>query len=227
MSDQHKMSMSQSYKAFIFDLDGVIVDTARYHFLSWRQLATQMNFEIPDSLDEDLKGLGRMESLDKVLAFYSGSVTDEEKTELARRKNDMYLDNISHISPGDTLPGVEEFIRTARERGIKTSLGSGSKNAKAIIARLGIEDLFDAMCDGTDISRSKPDPQIFQCACAALGVEPSDAVVFEDATSGIEAAKRCGTATVGVGDESILGDADTNIPGFEGISVDSILESLS
>ena len=124
--------MQQPIKAFIFDLDGVIVDTAIYHFQSWKQLAAMRNFQIPESLHEDLKGLGRMESLEKVLVYYDGEVSDVEKVELARIKNDMYLENISHISEGDTLPGVGAFLSRAKELGLKLAIGSGSKNARPI-----------------------------------------------------------------------------------------------
>ena len=219
--------MTTHYEAFIFDLDGVIVDTAKYHFLSWRTLAGMLGFEIPDSLNEDLKGLGRMESLDMVLKFSPVEVADDEKTQLAAKKNDIYLDNISHISPGDTLPGVIPFLTKARELGIKIALGSGSRNAGAIIQRLEIQGLFDAICDGNDITMSKPDPEIFDCACKALGVSPANAIVFEDATSGIQAAQSCGTATVGVGSRENLPDADYVIPGFVNVTVESILEAVS
>lgn len=219
--------MSRTIQAFIFDLDGVIVDTARYHFESWKQLAHELGFEIPDSLNEELKGLGRMESLDKVLAYGNGQVSDDKKEEYAARKNNIYLDNISHIAPGDTLPGVLEFLADTRRHGIRIALGSGSKNAGSIIERLQLTDTFDAVCDGNDISRSKPDPEIFQCACRALNVSPEHAIVFEDAAAGIEAAKHCGTVTVGIGDPENLENADHVIPGFTGISVRDILASIS
>jgi beta-phosphoglucomutase len=218
--------MQQHIKAFIFDLDGVIVDTAIYHFDSWKQLAARYDFDIPESLHEDLKGLGRMESLDKVLAYRDGEVSHEEKIELARIKNEMYLDNISHISDGDTLPGVGDFLKKAKNAGLKLAIGSGSKNARPILERLGIMAMFDAICDGTNISRSKPDPEIFQCACRALGVEPGDAVVFEDATSGIEAAKSCGTLTVGIGDPEVLNEADIVMPSLNEVEPEDILKQL-
>ena len=218
--------MNKQFKAFVFDLDGVIVDTAKYHFLSWRELAKELGFEIPDSLNEDLKGLGRMESLEKVLKYHSGNPTDQDLVDWAHRKNEIYLDNISHIGPGDSLPGVIEFLQDCRDSGLKTALGSGSKNARAILVRLELTHMFSAVCDGNDISRSKPDPEIFQCACAAIEMDPADVVVFEDATSGLEAARRCGTATVGVGDPDVLGAADHVIPGFTNTTVNAILDAL-
>lgn len=218
--------MEHQIKAFIFDLDGVIVDTAVYHFQSWKQLAAQHNFQIPESLHEDLKGLGRMESLEKVLVYYDNEPSQAQKVEMARVKNDMYLDNISHISEGDTLPGVGAFLRKAKASGLKLAIGSGSKNARPILERLGITDMFDAICDGTNITRSKPDPEIFQCACRSLGVDPEHAVVFEDATSGIEAARECGTFTVGIGSADILGEADLVMPSLNNVEPEDILTKL-
>lgn len=218
--------MDHHIKAFIFDLDGVIVDTAVYHFQSWKQLAAQYNFKIPESLHEDLKGLGRMESLEKVLVYSESEPSHDEKVKMARIKNDMYLDNISHISEGDTLPGVGAFLRKAKAAGLKLAIGSGSKNARPILERLGITDMFDAICDGTNISRSKPDPEIFQCACKSLGVDPKYAVVFEDATSGLEAAKGCGTFTVGIGRAEILGEADLVMPSLNNVEPEDILTKL-
>jgi beta-phosphoglucomutase len=219
--------MKHQIQAFIFDLDGVIVDTAIYHFQSWKQLAARHHFEIPDSLAEDLKGLGRMESLDKVLVYRDAETSSEEKIEMARDKNDMYLENISHISHGDTLPGVDTFLSQAKADGLKLAIGSGSKNARPILERLGITDMFDAICDGTNISRSKPDPEIFQCACKSLKVDPQNAVVFEDATSGIQAARSCGTLTVGIGDPGILGDAHIVMPSLNNVSPADILKQLA
>jgi len=218
--------MQQKIEAFIFDLDGVIVDTAVYHFDSWKQLAALHNFEIPESLHEDLKGLGRMESLDKVLVYKNGDTSQKEMVELARVKNDMYLDNISHISEGDTLPGVIEFLQKAKSAGLKLAVGSGSKNARPILKRLGITGMFDAICDGTDITMSKPDPEIFQCACKAVSVEPSRAIVFEDATSGVEAAKACGTYTVGLGDPEILNKADIVLDSLIDVEPNDVIKQL-
>lgn len=219
--------MNSTIRGFIFDLDGVIVDTAHHHFLSWRALADQLGFEIPDELDHDLKGLGRMESLEKVLAFRSEPTPESEWAELAVRKNKMYLEQISHLSQGDTLPGVMEFIQSARELGIALAIGSGSKNARPILTTLGISNQFNSVCDGTDIKNSKPDPEVFQCACSKLGLSPSQAVVFEDAESGVEAARRCGTAVVGLGDKNRLGTADLVLDSLDGVSATDILEKLA
>jgi beta-phosphoglucomutase len=218
--------MNTSIRGFIFDLDGVIVDTAHHHFLSWRLLAGQMGFEIPDSLDHDLKGLGRMESLEKVLAFRDVDTPKEEWADLAARKNTMYLEEISHLSAGDTLPGVIEFLESARQLGLALAIGSGSKNARPILTTLGISDRFNAICDGTDITRSKPDPEVFQCACTKLGLSPNEAVIFEDARSGVEAAKNLGAYVVGIGHADQLGDADVILPSLTGINATDILKKL-
>ena len=218
--------MRNSITAFIFDLDGVIVDTARFHFASWRSLATDLGFEIPDSLDEELKGLGRMESLEVILKYHP-SPQNLDRVALAARKNEMYLENISHLSSGDTLPGVIPFLEAAKERGLRLAIGSGSKNARPILARLGIADMFEAICDGTDISRSKPDPEVFQCAAASLGKQPDECVVFEDAASGIQAAKSAGAYVIGVGKPEMLTEADHVIPALGETNPDDILSKLS
>jgi len=218
--------MGDKIKALIFDLDGVIVDTARFHFTSWKVLARDLGFEIPDSLDEELKGLGRIESLQKVLRYRTTDTPEEEWPDLARRKNDLYLSYISHLSAGDTLPGVIEFLTDAQARGMLLAIGSGSKNARPILARLGITDMFNSICDGTDTVRSKPDPQVFQCACNALGVSPSEAIVFEDAVSGIEAALSCGTRVVGIGEPGVLQRAELVLPSLENIKIEDIILKL-
>jgi len=218
--------MLNKITALIFDLDGVIVDTARFHFASWRLLAGELGFEIPSSLNEELKGLGRIESLQKVLKYRTVETPETELPELANRKNDLYLSNITHLSAGDTLPGVIEFLEDARGQGMLLAIGSGSKNARPILTRLGITEMFNFICDGTDTERSKPDPEVFQCACRGLGVSPENAIVFEDAVSGIEAALSCGTRAVGIGESDVLTEAELVLPSLEGIRIKEILQKL-
>jgi beta-phosphoglucomutase len=218
--------MENKIKALIFDLDGVIVDTTQFHFNSWVALAKEMGFEIPQSLDEELKGLGRIESLQKVLEHRDTDTPRADWPRLAARKNELYLSNISHLSAGDTLPGLIEFLKDARAHGMLLAIGSGSKNARPILARLEITDMFNIICDGTDTGRSKPDPEVFQCACRELGVSPGEAIVFEDAVSGIEAALSCGTRVVGIGESSVLNRADLVLPSLEHIKVEDILQKL-
>ena len=218
--------MGNKIKALIFDLDGVIVDTARFHFTSWLVLAEEMGFDIPQSLDEDLKGLGRIESLQKVLAYRDTETPEAEWPELAKRKNDLYLGAISHLSAGDTLPGVIEFLTDARKQGMLLAVGSGSKNARPILTRLGITDMFNFICDGTDTQRSKPDPEVFQCACRGLGVAPDEAIVFEDAVSGVDAALSCGTRVVGIGEPDVLNKAELVLPSLEHKTILEIIYNL-
>ena len=142
-------------------------------------------------------------------------------------KNDIYLDKIRHVQSGDTLPGVRNFLDEAMERGIALAVGSGSKNARPILERLGITDLFQAICDGTDISRSKPDPEVFQCAMGKLNVPGQNTVVFEDAASGIEAARAAGTHTVGIGNTTNLGAADVVYDAFTSFNVSDILNQFA
>jgi len=214
-------------KAFIFDLDGVIVDTARFHYYSWVELTQELGFEIPASLAEDVKGLGRMESLELVLKHSPIDYDDEQKKELAAKKNAIYLNLISHIGAGDTLPGVDQFLDTARKGDLMLAVGSGSKNARPILHRLGITDKFNEICDGTDTKRSKPDPEVFQCAMSKLRVEPSETVVFEDAVSGVQAAKTSGAFCVGIGDPEVLGKADVVYSSFDDFTVNDILNQFS
>ncbi len=213
-------------RALIFDLDGVIVDTTRFHFASWVKLAQELGFEIPASLDEELKGLGRLESLQKVLNYRAEITPQEDWQAMASRKNDLYLANISHLSYGDALPGVIEFLEDARANGMLLAIGSGSKNARSILSRLGITGMFNYICDGTDTKRSKPDPEVFQCACSGIGVSPGEAIVFEDAVSGVEAALRCGTRVVGIGKADILTKAELVLTSLEHTNIKEIIQKL-
>ena len=213
-------------RAFVFDLDGVIVDTAIYHFRSWRALAQQLSFDIPDALNHDLKGLGRMESLALVLEHAPADADLPGNAELAALKNDMYQVSIADLNPDSILPGVQAFLTSAKELGIRLALGSGSKNARMILDRIGLTPMFDAICDGTDITRSKPDPQVFECACLKLGIDPRDVIIFEDAVSGIQAARTCGAIPIGIGDPAILIEAEIVLDGFDQITPRLILEQL-
>ena len=220
--------MEHSIKAFIFDLDGVIVDTARFHFESWQSIAkSDLGIELPAEFNEKLKGLGRMESLEQVLEFADIELDAEEKSRLTEKKNTLYLEGIDHLSEGDALPGVISFLKASKDLGLLIAIGSGSKNARPILKRLGITEMFDAICDGTDITRSKPDPEVFQCGCKKLNVDPGDAVVFEDAISGIEAALACGTKAIGVGEADVLDNAEIVISGLDGQTPSDILKQLS
>jgi len=204
-------------KACIFDLDGVVVDTAKYHFIAWRELAKEMGFEFTLEDNERLKGVSRMTSLEILLEIGNITLSDDEKLKLAEKKNEEYLEYIYKMSPEEILPGVKNFIVTLRNKGIKIALGSASKNAKLILDRLGITELFDALVDGNMVSNAKPDPQVFTLGAELLGVENETCIVFEDAVAGLEAAHNANMKCVGVGDKDTLSEADWNIEGFENI----------
>lgn len=214
-------------KAFLFDLDGVIVDTAIYHYQAWRRLANELGFDISEEFNEQLKGVSRMESLDLILAHGGLTLPEEKKVELATQKNQWYLELVSRMTSDDILPGVPAFFSQVRLAGLKTALGSVSKNASLILERIGMLDAFDAIIDGTKISKGKPDPEVFTKGAAELGLSPSDCVVFEDAVAGIEAGKRGGMFVVGLGQPAVLTQADLVAPSLEALTVDEVLEKSS
>ena len=210
-------------QAYLFDLDGVIVDTARFHYLAWKRLANQLGFEFSESQNEALKGISRMDSLEIVLKAGHVTLSPEEKLKYASEKNTWYLELCSRMTPGDILPGVLSFIQEAKRDGILIGLGSASKNAGTILKSLEITGYFDTIVDGNRIRNSKPDPEVFLTGAADLGVKAENCIVFEDAAAGIEAARRAGMKAVGVGDPAILHEADFIIPGFEGISPGNLM----
>jgi beta-phosphoglucomutase len=201
-------------KGAIFDLDGVIVDTAKYHYLAWKRLASELGFDFSESHNEALKGVSRMRSLEILLEV--GGIKADEKTrrELAEKKNNWYVDLISRMEANEVLPGARGFLAFVRSLGIKTALGSASRNAPLILDRLELSDFFDVIVDGNSVSKAKPDPEVFLKCAQGLGLEPSDCIVFEDAVAGIEAAKNAGMAVIGIGDPNTLGDADYVVPGL-------------
>ncbi|MCD8540845.1 MAG: beta-phosphoglucomutase [Leadbetterella sp.] len=200
--------------AFLFDLDGVLVDTAVFHFQAWRRLTKELGFDIDGEFNETLKGISRMDSLERILEHGKISLSHEEKEAYARRKNDWYLELVNGMTPADVLPGVEDFLKAAKALGIKTALGSASKNAQVILEKTGILPYFDAIIDGNHVSRSKPDPEVFLKGAEALQVPNGECVVFEDAFAGIQAAKAADMYAVGIGVPEVLHNADTVIPGF-------------
>lgn len=209
-------------KACIFDLDGVIVDTAKYHYLAWKALADNLGFFFSVQDNERLKGVSRMASLEILLQIGGILASDIEKERMAAEKNERYLEYIVRMTPEEVLPGVKDFLSALRTAGIKIALGSASKNAGLILRQTGIAELFDAVADGTKVDRAKPDPEVFLKAAVFLGVEPKECVVFEDAVAGVEAAHRGGMKCIGVGDPAILTEADAVIPGFAGMTVDRV-----
>jgi len=206
--------MIREMRAAIFDLDGVIVDTAKYHYLAWKRLANELGFDFTEADNERLKGVSRVRSLEILLEIGGLNLDDVTKTQIATQKNNWYLDCISHMDSSEILPGVIEYVESIRAKGVKTAIGSASKNTPLILERLGITSLFDAIVDGNKVIKAKPDPEVFLRAAEELNVPPAECVVFEDAEAGIEAALRAGMKTVGVGKPSNLKKAETIIPGL-------------
>ena len=190
-------------KACIFDLDGVIVDTAHYHFLAWRRLAKELGVDLTESDNEKLKGVSRMQSLQTILDMGKIDIGKEKKESLADRKNEWFCEYIDAMKPEEIFPGVKQLITGMRKKGIKIALASSSKNAPRVIELLGVGDLFDVLVDGGMIIDTKPDPEIFLLAAQKLNISPKDCVVFEDAEAGVEAALRAGMKCVGVGSENL------------------------
>ncbi len=201
-------------KACIFDLDGVIVDTAKYHYLAWKRLANELGFDLTVEQNEQLKGISRMASLDILLGIGNKIFDDEEKQELASRKNAWYREYILQMKPDEIFPGVIEFLNQVKDMGMKTAIGSASKNAMTILEQLGIKEYFESIIDGNKAKKAKPDPEVFVKASVELGVPPQNCVVFEDAKAGVEAAKNGGMYCVGVGSPVILGQADIVVAGL-------------
>lgn len=204
--------------AALFDLDGVLVDTARYHYLAWKELAEGLGFTFTEAHNERLKGVSRMASLEILLEVggLSGRFSSAEKDEMAARKNQRYVDLISSMDPSEILPGVLELLQELRSRGVKTALGSASKNAPSILTRVGLEPWFDAVVDGNAVAKAKPDPEVFLLGARRLGIAPRDCVVFEDAEAGLQAAKAGGMTALGLGRRQDLPSADEVFPNLVG-----------
>ena len=214
-------------KACIFDLDGVIVDTAKYHFLTWKKLADQLGVNFTYADNERLKGVSRMESLETILK--SGNITlgEQEKEELAAKKNNWFVEYLDNMSANETLPGVVSFLDDLDNNHIRKAIGSASKNAVLALRKIGLEDRFDLIIDGTMVSRAKPDPEVFLKAATGLGLAPGQCLVFEDAHAGIQAAHNGKMKCVGVGNPDILGEADVVIDSFSNINWKTILKLLN
>jgi len=206
-------------KACIFDLDGVIVDTAKYHFMAWRRLAKELGFEFTLADNEALKGVSRMASLEILLRVGGLAPGEKEKEEMAARKNRWYVEFITGMTPEEILPGSIRLLKQLRKEGILTAIGSASKNARTILDGIKITDMFDAIVDGNKIHTAKPDPEVFVRGARELNTDPSCCIVFEDAQAGIEAAIAGGMKCVGVGDPKLLGKANLVIPDLRKISV--------
>lgn len=214
-------------KACLFDLDGVLVDTAKYHYIAWKELAESLGFPFTERDNERLKGVSRVASLNILLEIGGLTLADEEKTQLAERKNNRYVEYIAKMDSSEILPGALDFLKECREQGIKVALGSASKNAMTILNNTGLTPYFDAIIDGTHTSAAKPDPEVFLLGAQALEVLPEHCVVFEDAEAGIEAATRAGMFSVGIGSPETLSAANIVVPSLQQLSVSSLRESFS
>jgi beta-phosphoglucomutase len=209
-------------EACIFDLDGVIVDTAKYHFIAWRALAEELGFEFTQEDNERLKGVSRMKSLDILLEIGGLQFQEEQKLAMAEKKNSLYVSYIEKMTPEEILLGVPEFLHELRKEGIKIALGSASKNSPMILDRIRLSGMFDVVVDGNSITEAKPNPEVFLKGAERLGVSPENCVVFEDAIAGIEAARNANMFCVGIGEPETLGMADLVIPGFEGFTYEKL-----
>jgi beta-phosphoglucomutase len=209
-------------KACIFDLDGVIVDTAKYHFLAWKRLTDQLGISFTHEDNERLKGVSRMASLDIILELGGRSFSEKQKIEYATLKNDWYVEFITTMTPEEILPGTVKFITELRKAKIKTAIGSASKNTPMILERTGIKNLFDAVADGNNVKNAKPDPEVFQTAAKLLSVKDEDCVVFEDAVAGIQAALNAGMKSIGIGSEKILWKAHMVITGLSEMNLEKL-----
>ncbi|MBD1394413.1 beta-phosphoglucomutase [Mucilaginibacter glaciei] len=215
----------KNIQACIFDLDGVIVDTAVYHYKAWKRLANGMGFDFTEQQNEQLKGVSRMASLDLILGW--GNITnktDDEKEQLATQKNEWYTDMINTMTPAEILPGAREFVLSCRDAGLKTAIGSASKNTPTILTRLELLPLFDAVIDGNSVSKPKPDPEVFTKGAEALQVAAANCVVFEDAIAGIEAAIAGGMKAVGIGSPDTLKQANLVVSGLDKMTLEMLEE---
>ncbi|WP_034334867.1 beta-phosphoglucomutase [Deinococcus misasensis] len=211
-------------EAVIFDLDGVITDTAHYHFLAWKHLAEQIGVPFDEVFNEKLKGVDRMGSLNLILAQGDLSFSEEEKVALATQKNMHYQELIAGMTPADLLPGAVQALDSVRAAGLKVGLASVSRNAFTVLESLGITDKFDYIVDASTIQRGKPDPEIFLKAAHELGVAPEHCLGIEDAVAGVASIKAAGMYAVGVGDPEVLSQADQVIPDLTAFNIQAFLQ---
>lgn len=212
------------FKAAIFDLDGVLVDSAKAHFAAWQRLAHDLGIEFTSHDNEALKGLDRMASLRTILALGSQNLADDELAALAERKNLDYLDFVNQMSAADQLPGAETLVRSAKARGLSCAVASASRNAPVLLERVGLLSLFDHVADAGSVARGKPAPDIFLNCSTALGVAPAECLAFEDAAAGIAAIRAAGMFAVGIGDPQILKDARITFRDTSAVDLEALLD---
>ncbi|MFL9845370.1 beta-phosphoglucomutase [Flavobacterium rhizosphaerae] len=201
-------------KAFIFDLDGVIVDTAKYHYLAWQKIANRLGIYFTHEHNELLKGVSRVQSLEIILGLGKVEASQEDKDTWLVEKNEDYLNYITNMEADEILDGVLPVLEWLKESNQPIALGSASKNARPILEKVGIMDYFDAIVDGNDVTNAKPDPEVFLIAAQKLGKTAQDSIVFEDSVAGIQAANIAGMVSIGIGDKSVLNEAQFNFKNF-------------
>jgi beta-phosphoglucomutase len=215
--------MTSKIEGIIFDLDGVLTDTSRFHYIAWKRIADELGIYFDEKINERLKGVDRLTSFEIILERSIRPFTSEEKEKFADQKNNHYLELIKNISPLDLYPGVTELLEQIKAKGIKLALGSASKNALAIIKKLEIEIYFDAVVDANKIIKGKPDPEIFITAADLLGLRSGRCAVLEDSAAGVLAARSAGMLAVGIGDKSILNNADLIYPNIKDVVLEDII----
>lgn len=212
-------------RAVIFDLDGVLTDTAEFHYLAWKRLADEEGIPFSRELNERMRGLSRRDSLRVLLG--GREVSEEQAQALMERKNRYYQELLKGLTPAHILPGVIPLLQTLRERGIRIAVASASRNARIVLERLGLEAWIDVLVDGNMVERPKPAPDLFLEAARRLKVSPSECVVVEDAAAGIAAARAAGMRSIGIGPPERVGDADIILPDLSGVSWPELEEQLS
>ncbi len=221
-----ELKLDGSY-AFIFDLDGVLVDTSKHHYLAWKELAKKFDFDLTESLNEQLKGVSRAESLELILNEVGVNLPAKEKLDLTNKKNEIYLSSLSELNETDLLTGVKEFLLEALGRKIPMAVGSASKNARHILSKVGILSYFSEIVDGNMVTNGKPDPEVFLLAARELNHPANFCVVFEDSIKGIEAGHRAQMKVVGIGLSKQLKEADLVYNGFQNLKVDEIINRMN
>ncbi len=214
-------------RGFIFDLDGVLVDTARYHFQAWQRLAGEIGIKFTEKENEQLKGIGRRESIEKILGWGQKQASEEQIEAWMHQKNLWYLELIETMDEDEVLPGVRSFLERAAQSGLKIALGSASRNAPKILDKVKLTPYFDAIIDGNATTRSKPDPQVFLLGAEALKIAPEKLVVFEDAQAGIEAALAGSFRCIGIGEAKNLKGAEIVLPGLQNTTPSKIINQLN
>lgn len=219
--------MSKEIKGIIFDLDGVLVDTAKYHFRSWIKLSDELGFQLTPAIEERLKGISRMDSLNIVLESGGIQCTEEEKKAMAEKKNNWYLESLKGLEKDVILEGVLSFLNAVKSKNIPMAVGSASKNATTILRRLDMTHYFVSIIDGNHVLKTKPDPEVFVNAARDLQLEEASCLVFEDSQKGILAAKTGGFRVIGIGEKAALNEAEAVISGFLGVKIEDVIALLN